>query len=126
MGFERRERDAMKHLLRGLITLLAITGLAYPSIASRQVRGRSSGFSRGHSQSPVVCDGAEEKLLALCDRGQDDTPAAVSTKRIEGPSSTEVFVLNPTAELHALQKQKRAALGRSPPLVILHSQPMPV
>jgi hypothetical protein len=116
----------MTHLLRCLITVIAVCGLAYPSVAPRQGRSRSLGFSRGQrvrstsqavrSHSPAIRDAANLKLLALGDSGEDDTAAALTNERIRWPSLTAYSVPVTTPELLPFQQYESSAFGRAPPL----------
>jgi hypothetical protein len=116
----------MTHLLRCLITVLAVAGLASPSIAPRQARGRSSGFSRGQrvrsashidrSYSHFIRGAAERQVPAFDDRGQGDTPAAVLIERVRWPTLIAASELIHTPEFRPLFRSARTNLGRAPPL----------
>lgn len=116
----------MTHLLRCLITVLAVAGLASPSITPRLAQGRSSGFSRcqrvrstaqtDRSHSVAVRDTGDQKVQTAQGGGQDETPAVVSAERIRWPEFTAVFELPSTPEPHPVRHCARSTFGRAPPL----------
>lgn len=116
----------MTHLLRCLITLLAVAGLASPSITPRLAQGRSSGFSRcqrarstaqtDRSHSIAIRDTADRKVQTAKGSGQDETPAVVSTERIRWPEFTAVLELTSTPEPHPVRHYAQSTFGRAPPL----------
>lgn len=129
MGLGRRERIAMTHLLRCLISVLAVAGLAFPSIAPRPARNRLAGFSRAQRlrntsqaerpHSPAVHDAAKLKLLALGDSGAGDTPAALTTEQVRWPGLTADSALTTAPELlFPSEQHARSPFGRAP-----HSNP---
>lgn len=116
----------MTQLLRCLITVLAVAGLAFPSISPRQLRGRSSGFSRGKRlrtasridrlYSAVIRDAGTRDLLGSEDDGQHHSAAALSSERIQWPNLTLVSGLISASEVRPLQQHARNTFGREPPL----------
>ena len=114
----------MTHLLRALITLVAVIGIADPAIATRNARGRTNGVSRGHrlrcttqAERPALIRDADlPPLLAPLDRCDGNASAEESTRPVSPAELLVVARITTNSELPAvLAPPALVPFGRAPP-----------
>ena len=113
----------MTNLVRALITLVAVVGIADPAIATRNTRGRTNGVSRGHrlrcttqaERPALVRDADTAKLIAPLDRSGDDLGVAELPAGVPQPVFAATARVAAWPKLAALASHTRTPFGRAPP-----------